>query len=124
MSAIKNFLGTRVEELDIEKQCLNRTPIDSLICVKFDDGHIHYQLPSNTSVTEFISVLYNECQKEEVQSRERIAVSGFKENTLQKTKHNQVIDIKAEPIPIKPKEIKKEIEEAKNENRKTEEINK
>jgi ADP-heptose:LPS heptosyltransferase len=46
---IKDFLNERVVDLNKEPNCKNRFIKDSLISLKFEDGHIHHLLPPDLS---------------------------------------------------------------------------
>lgn len=55
--ALRKFFAERIKDLETEPHCLNRDPRDSLIIIKFQDGHIHNLLPSSTSTEEILEPL-------------------------------------------------------------------
>lgn len=57
MSNIKDFLIARANDLRKDSHCQSRIVADSLISLKFKDGHIHHLLPGAVPVEEFINSL-------------------------------------------------------------------
>lgn len=60
---LKEFMQDRTTDLEQIEQVKDRQIVDSLICLKFVDGHIHFLLPNQTPIEEFTKGLQKELEK-------------------------------------------------------------
>jgi len=60
---IKEFMLDRVLDLEGTSACEGRKVVDCLICLKFEDGHMHFLFPNNTPMSDFVDGLNREIEK-------------------------------------------------------------
>ena len=54
---LRRFLIDRSIDLENDSHCSTKEPVDSLISIKFSDGHVHHLLPNNTSTKDLLEDL-------------------------------------------------------------------